>query len=415
MESPFLIGVLGLLFLAGLALEAVGRRIHVPRVTLMILLGALVGPPVLDLLPLGFTSAHDVLTPTALTMVAFLLGGTLEPKALREHGREILTISVVVVVIGVAVVAGGLVVAGQPIAIALLLGGIAAATDPAAVQDVVREARARGPFVDRLLGIVAIDDAWGLIVFSLFLTVASTLVGTADAPSALIDGLRESGGAIALGLGLGWPAAMLTGRIKPGEPTLLEALGLIFLLAGIAISLEVSYLLAGMVCGATVANVARHHRRPFHEIERIEWPFLLLFFVQAGASLDTSVLLDAWAVCAAFIVLRAASRLGGGWIGGRLAGLSGRASAQTGLALMPQAGVAIGMALAGAKALPQYGAELVSVAVASTIFFEIIGPFLTQFTLRRASGVLPEDAVLPHHQPAPGSAGRSASASADRT
>lgn len=396
MDSPLLLLVLGLLFLVGLALEAIGRKVHVPRVTLMILLGTIVGPPVLDLLPPAFTDTDELLAPAALTMVAFLLGGTLERDALREHGREILIVSLVVVVVGVIAVSGGLVLAGQPAALALLLGGIAAATDPAAVQDVVREARARGPFVDRLLGIVAIDDAWGLVVFSICLTAVTALSGAADPQAALIEGLWESGGAVALGLGIGLPAAMLTGRIKPGEPTLLEALGLILLLAGLAISLDVSYLLAGMVCGATVANLGLHHERPFHEIERIEWPFLLLFFVLAGASFDATALLDAGWVCVGFIVLRAAARVIGGWLGGGMAGLAPRTSLLTGLGLMPQAGVAIGMALAGAEALPHLGAELISVAVASTIAFEVAGPFLTQLALRRA----------PAPPPSPGDVGR---------
>jgi Kef-type K+ transport system membrane component KefB len=373
--------VFGALFLIGLALEAIGRKVHVPRVTLMILLGVVAGPSILDLLPIGIVAANDVVAPTALTMVAFLLGGTLERDALSAHGREILTVSLVVVAAAVAAVAGGLVLWGAPVALALLLGGIAAATDPAAVQDIVREARARGPFVERLLGIVAIDDAWGLIAFSLVLTFASALLGADEAGAAILAGLWESGGAVVVGLAVGAPAAFLTGRVSPGEPTLIEALGIILLVAGLSISLEVSYLLAGMVCGATIANLASHHDRPFHEIERIEWPFLLLFFVLAGASFDAGALADAGLLCVAFIAIRASSRVVGGWIGGRLAGLPTRTSAFTGLALMPQAGVAIGMALAAAETLPHLAAPLLSVTVASTIVFELAGPFLTQWAM----------------------------------
>ena len=214
MEQPALFVALGSVFLAGLALEAVVRRMHVPRVTLLILLGAMVGPPGLDLLPSEVVATNHVLVPTALTMVAFLLGGTLKRQGLAEHGREILVISASVVIVGAAVVAGGLMLMGETLGFALLLGAIATATAPAAVQDVVRETGARGPFVDRLLGIVAIDDAWGLLVFSAALTAVAASAGTEGAGTALLSGLWESGGAIGLGLLIGLPAAVLTGRLK---------------------------------------------------------------------------------------------------------------------------------------------------------------------------------------------------------
>jgi Kef-type K+ transport system membrane component KefB len=276
MQDAILLIGFGVLFLAGLALDSVGRHIHVPRVTLLILLGAVVGPPVLDWLPRGMVEADDVVAPTALTMVAFLLGGALHRRKLAAHGREILMISITVVAVSVIVVAGGLMLAGVSAAFAFLLGGISAATAPAATLDVIRQSGKTGRFVDNLRGIVAIDDAWGLIVFSLVLTVAGVLAGNGHS-NALADGIIEAGGSILLGLAIGLPGAFLTGRIKPGEPTLIEALGLVFLCAGLALWFELSFLLAGMTAGVTIVNLARHHDRPFHEIERIEWPFVLVF------------------------------------------------------------------------------------------------------------------------------------------
>jgi Kef-type K+ transport system membrane component KefB len=387
METAALLIALGILFLAGLALDAIGRRVHVPRVTLLILLGALVGPPTLDILPTDVVEIDHILAPTALTMVAFLIGGTLERSALVRHGRVILIVSATVVILGAAVVAGGLVAFGQPLGFALLLGAIATATAPAAVQDVVRQSGARGPFAQRLLGIVAIDDAWGLLVFSAALTAAAAIAGEGDALAAMARGVWESGGAIVLGLAIGLPGAYLTGRIKPGEPTLIEALGIVFLTAGLAQALEVSYLLAGIVCGCTIVNLARHHEQPFHEIERIEWPFLLVFFVLAGASFETGLLIEAGAVCLLYIALRAGARIVGGLAGGHLAGLPPRESTLMGLALMPQAGVAIGMALVAADRMPEIGGQILTITVASTIAFEIFGPLLTQYALEQTEAV----------------------------
>jgi len=339
---------------------------------------------VLDLLPHSFNESNEFYAPTALTMVAFLLGGTLNPSTLKAHGREIMIISLTLVAVSVAVVSAGLWLIGLPVAIAVLLGGLSAATDPAATHDVITQTGARGRFAGNLLGIVAIDDAWGLLAFSGALTIAGMLMDQ-EAMVAMLHGAREVGGAIALGLAIGLPAAALTGRIKPGEPTLIEALGLVFLCSGGALYFGFSFLLTGMVCGATIVNLARHHERPFNEIERIEWPFMLLFFVMAGASLETANLAGIAYMCAAYCVLRALARLLGGWIGGRLAGLPPTESRLTGLGLMPQAGVAIGMALVASERFPTMAEDLLAVAVASTIAFEIIGPFLTQIALHRAA------------------------------
>ncbi|MEM6740220.1 MAG: cation:proton antiporter [Pseudomonadota bacterium] len=383
MDPPRLIIVLGFLFIAALVLDALGRRVHVPRVTLLILLGALFGPPALNLLPDAFSEADETFTAVALTMVAFLLGGSLERSTLAAHGREILLISLAVVLASLIVVAGVLAAFGVPLVAALALAGISAATDPAATRDVIRQAGRAGRFETNLLGIVAIDDAWGLIAFTVVLTLAGVLAGQ-DTSSALLHGLWEMGGGALLGLVVGLPAAYLTGRLKPGEPSLLEALAIVLICAGAALVFEVSYLLAGMVSGVLVVNLAKHHDYPFHEIERIEWPFVLVFFVIAGASLEVAYLSEIGFIGVLYVLARMAARLIGGWGGARLAGLSGREGVLTGMALTPQAGVAIGMALLASARFPEYAAEIMAITIASTIVFEVVGPVLAQVALARS-------------------------------
>lgn len=382
MRPEILLIAIGVLFLAGLALDSIGRRAHVPRVTLLILLGAVIGPPGFDLLPAAIAGTDGLLAPVALTMVAFLLGGGLHRKALKAHGREILVTSFVVVFTSVIIVAIGLVLFGEAVGIALLLGGISAATAPAATQDVIKQARATGRFATNLLGIVAVDDGWGLLVFSVILTFVGYKYGNGS-NNALLHGMQEMGGSVVLGLVLGIPAAYLTGRIRPGEPTLIEALGIVFLCTGLALYFELSFLLSGMVCGVTIANFARHHNRPFHEIERIEWPFVLLFFVMAGASLHIGNFAVIAPVTAAYVCFRFVSRIAGGWVGGKLAGLPEQESRLIGLALMPQAGVAIGMALVAVDRFPELGQSVLAITIASTIIFEIFGPLCTLFALSR--------------------------------
>ncbi len=386
-DEGLILAAIGILFLGGLALDAFGRIVHVPRVTLVMLLGAFLGPPVLDILPTALSNGNGLYTDFALTMVAFLLGSALSRDALRDHGREIMFLSITVVLATATVVTIALMVIGLPTAVALLMGGIAAATAPTATLDVIKQVGREGRFASNLMGIVAIDDAWGLLLFSVLLSIATFLSGSSGAGGGtVLSALFEAGGGLILGAVLGIPAAMLTGRLKPGEPSLIEALGVVFLCCGLSVYLGVSTLLTGMMCGAVIANMANHHERPFHEIERIEWPFLLLFFVMAGASLDVGALSAVGVAGAVFVVSRFVGRLLGGWSGALLAGLPAREGTFMGLALMPQAGVAIGMALVAGEHLPHHRDLIVTLTLATTIIFEIIGPFMTQYALKQMPG-----------------------------
>lgn len=382
METHHTFLILGGLLLVGLATDELGRRTRLPRVTLMILFGIAAGPSGLDLLPPELQGWYDFLASAALTMVAFLIGGRLSADLFRDHGRVILTVSAMAVLLTALLVGGGLLLFGVPLIIALLLAGIATATAPAASQDVVRQNRARGPFTDTLLGIVAIDDAWGLILFSLLLVIAKAIVG--DGGAAILQlGLWEIGGALAIGTMIGLPAAYLTGRLQPGEPMQAEALGVVFLCAGLAIWLEVSYLLAGVCAGMWVVNLARHHDYAFHEIEQIEWPFLVLFFVLAGASLNLGSLSDIGLLGVAYLLLRSAGRVLGGWLGARIADAPVSHQRWIGFALIPQAGVAIGMALVAAQHFPDLAEILLVTTVGTTVIFELFGPVLTQVALKK--------------------------------
>ena len=308
-DQPLTLVVLGGLFLAGLAADEVGRRTRLPRVTLLLGCGVLAGGAGFDLIPQAVTGFYGLLSTVALTMVAFLLGGSLTRDNLVEHGRAILSISVMVVIATLVAVSVGLWLVGVPIELALLLAAVATATDPAAVADSIKQARARGGFVDTLRGVVAIDDAWGVIVFALAVVAARALGDGSMELVALREAGWELGGAVALGLLIGWPAAMLTGRVRRGEPLRIEALGVVFVTAGLAKWADVSFLLCGMVVGMVIVNRASHHERAFHEIEGIQWPFLVLFFILAGATLESQALMQVGWLGAGYVILRVSA----GW------------------------------------------------------------------------------------------------------
>jgi Kef-type K+ transport system membrane component KefB len=378
---------LGGLFLAGLVADDVGRRTRLPRVTLLLLIGIAAGPVGFGLIPDGSEPWFEIASTAALAMVAFVLGNALTYAKLAEHGREILIVTAVLGAATLGIMAAGLTALGLAPGLAILLAAIATATDPAATTDAIAQIRAKGPFVDRITGIVAVDDAFGLIVFSLamvFVGGMATATGASDhAP--LVDAAFDMGGALAVGLLTGLPSAYLTGRLSPGEPLQTEALGVVFLTAGLASWLGVSVLLSGIVAGTVVANLARHHSRAFHEIENVEWPFMLMFFLFAGATLEVHRLAELGVIGLGYVVLRIAARVIGGWLGARLARLPRAERHWIGPALLPQAGVAVGMALVAGEAFPEWRDTIVTLTVATTVIFELIGPPVTMMAVNRTN------------------------------
>ncbi len=373
---------LGGVFLAGLVTDLVGRRTALPRVSLLILVGVALGPAGLDLLPDFGSAWYPLIADMALVMVGFLIGGHLTLDTLRRHGRVVLVISSAVTVVTFVVVLGGLGLLGLPLAAVVLLAAIATATDPIATADVVRQLKADGPRTRSLLGIVAIDDAWGLIAFTLAMLVAGQVAAELG-PSAVVAAVAwEIGGALFLGLLLGLPMAKLSGRLSPGEPTQAEALGIVFMGGGLALWLEVSFLLTAVVLGAVVANMARHHNRPFNAIEGIEWPFMILFFTLSGASLRPEALEPAGIAIAAFLLLRLLGRYLGGLLGAWLAAPEPDGSRSLGLAMLPQAGVAMGMALIAAQSFPEHADQILPVVITAIVVFEIVGPVVTRAVIR---------------------------------
>lgn len=331
-----------------------------------------------------FSERFEVIATIALLMVGFLLGGRLTIDSLRKSMGKILWISISEALVTTLFVSLGLTWFGVPKEISVLLGCIASATAPAAILDVVMESHYRGPFRDLLLSVVALDDAWALVLFGVGVAVVSSMSGSSADGSSILKAVKDIGGAVILGLLIGFPAAFLTGRLKTGQPMLSEALGLVFLCGGLAIRLGVSFLIASMVLGIIVANFAKHHEYPFHAIEGIEWPFMVIFFVLAGASLELKVVGDIGWVGIVYILCRAGGKLLGARIGSQCSKADHKTKRWMGVALLPQAGVAIGMALVASNYFPEYRQILLSVVISSTIFFEVIGPVFTRMALRRA-------------------------------
>ncbi|MDM7861257.1 cation:proton antiporter [Alteromonas sp. ASW11-36] len=381
-QASLFIAVGGLL-LFSLLVNTIGQRTALPRVTLLLLLGVAVGEQGLNILPDSLSTRFDIIADVALLMVGFLMGGKLTIKELRSNGRHVLWISLCGAIVTAIVVTLVCVLIGVSPVVALLLGAIASATAPAAIYDVIQESHFAGPYTETLLAIVATDDAWALLLFGLCIAVSSLLNGHA-ADASVYRVMWDIGGAIFLGLAIGLPASYLTGRIKRGQPSLIEAMGCVLLCGGLAQYLEVSFLISAMIMGACITNLARHHDYPFHAIEDIEWPFMVLFFVLAGASIQLDGLASVGLLGLVYILARTAGK----WLGAYVGAVISQAPLVTrhwlGIALLPQAGVGIGLALAASKYFPEHQHTLLTIIVSTTVFFELAGPILTKLSLSRA-------------------------------
>nr|NIP39268.1 sodium:proton exchanger [Candidatus Dadabacteria bacterium]NIS09396.1 sodium:proton exchanger [Candidatus Dadabacteria bacterium]NIY22636.1 sodium:proton exchanger [Candidatus Dadabacteria bacterium] len=173
--------ILGILLLAGYGAHVAGRKVNIPRVTLLLLIGLISGPYFLHVLPVNVTEWFPQIAHMALAMVGFLLGERFYGKDLQTTGSVILWVSISQTLITAVVVFGLILMAGAGVIMALLLAAVCSATDPAATYDVVNEKKANGPLTKALLGVVALDDAWGIILFSFILVLVELVLGTADA------------------------------------------------------------------------------------------------------------------------------------------------------------------------------------------------------------------------------------------
>ena len=381
-STQFLITIGGILLFAIVA-DLIGKHTFLPRVTLILIFGIIIGKDVLDLIPTVVTNQFELLADIALLMVGFLIGGKLTRKSIQDTVSKTLWISSSAVLFTVTTVSLSLFLFGVDLQLAILLGCIATATAPAATIDVITESNYKSPFASLLISIVAIDDALGLIIFSIGIALVGSVNGSEISIYPIVGAIREIGGAILLGVIIGLPAAFLTGRLKPGQPILVEALALVFLCGGLAIWMDLSFLIASIVMGCVIVNFAKHHDYPFHAIEGIEWIFLVIFFTLAGASLSLELLTSIGVIGITYIIARIFGKILGGFLGAKISKADKATQNWIGPALLPQAGVAVGMALVASSKFPQYQQLLLSVIISTTIFFEIIGPIVTRFALNQ--------------------------------
>ena len=286
---------LAIVFILSFFLSRLTKKLKIPTITAYVLLGILLSPNLLNLIAEDFLASADFFSNIVLGMIAFSLGESFSVRTMRRVGRAVTSISISACLLPWALVSLAIwMLFNQPFYVALIFGAIAAATAPAAVVSITQEYRSKGEFTDTLLGVVAIDDAWALIIFGFSLSIAkSFLGGNGNAIGVLKDTLGvfvEIGGSFVLGWLVTIAFNKLSGFINTTKDRVIYTLGFLFLTIGLAILFHFSVLLSCMFFGAMLINTNKLSFEFFNSLRDIDTPLYLIFFVLAGASLKTSVL-----------------------------------------------------------------------------------------------------------------------------
>jgi Kef-type K+ transport system membrane component KefB len=377
--------VVGLFLMFGGRAYAIARYLRLPRVTLLVISGIIIGPSGFNVVPDEIVALFPIMSYIALSMIAFRLGETFVNFDLLKSGPRIFTISLGKTIVAATLVFTVAYLIQDDIVLALLLAGLAPASAPAATLDVISETNSKGALTDTIIRVLAVDNVLGITLFSILFVVGEIIAGAGDPTAEVISGAWEIGGAFVLGLAIGWPMARLAGGLKKGKPSLLEITGFLLLCAGLAYQLQVSYLLACIVLGATVAkNRAQPKKNIFLTIEEVSEPFLVIFFLLAGCELDLSALQSLGLIGILYVVARCVGFVIGGTIAARLVNAEPVVQENIGWSLFPQAGVALGLAVLTLDEFPGLGQFLVSIIVSTTVVFELFGPTVTQWRLFKA-------------------------------
>ena len=404
---------LSVAILAGLLMTRVFKPLRLPSVTAYLVAGILVGPYCLGRLGLdglGFVtmdavSKLSIISDVALGFIAFSIGNEFRLSSLRKTGRQATVIGIVqavaatllvdIVLIVFSILFPGLISIDQ----AIVLGAIAAATAPAATLMVVRQYKAKGELVDLLLPIVALDDAVGLVVFSISFGIADAMhSGAVDMISILVNPLLEIVLSLGLGALMGVVLTWLEKLFNSNTNRLNMTISFVFLTAALAmqefeigpVKIGFSSLLVCMMLGTVFCNLCPLSEEIMAKADRWTSPLFAAFFVISGAELELSVFADKMIVLIGlvYIVTRSLGKYLGAHYSAKLMKCSPAICKYLGITLLPQAGVALGMCVT-AKELGPEGGLIRNITLFSILVYELVGPMLTKMALMDAGEIQP--------------------------
>lgn len=404
---------LSIALLAGLLLSRLAKKVQLPAVTAYLIAGILIGPFVLGSLGtqgIGITATQiegfGIISDLALGFIAFAIGNEFRLSQLKKIGKQATIIGIfqalftTVVVDAVLIGIHCIMPDKLSLPAAIVLASVATATAPAATLMVVKQYKAKGPVTDVLLPVVALDDAVGLVVFAISFGVAKSIgIGNVDILSVVLEPLLE----VVLSLGLGFIMGLLfticekyfhsrSNRMAVSVAFVMMTVAISFLKFQIGIvHIMFSSLLACMMLGSVFCNICKVSEELMERVDRWTTPVLILFFVISGAELELSVFADVAVVVIGiiYVIARSIGKYFGAGISARMTKCDPNIIKYLGITLLPQAGVALGMAIKAIELGPD-GAIVRNITLFAVLIYEIVGPFLTKIALTKAGDIKEE-------------------------
>jgi len=383
-------------FLGGLAFE----KLKLPKISGYIIVGVLLSPSLLNIIPKETTGGLDIITEIALGVIAYLIGASLKIKSLHNLGKSIVWIIIFQSVGACFLVTVALSLTGHLVIpsgtfwqsyfpMAFIIGAVSCATAPAATMAIVSEYKAKGPLSTTLLAVVALDDAIAVMAFAVALGISQPLANGTDGISfyqTLGVPFLHIVESIAIGAAFAFALIYISKLAKARELLLAVVFGMVMLCAGFSSYFGLSSILANMVMGFILVNKVRR-KEVFGVLKDVEAALYAVFFVLAGLHFDFNAL-KATGILAVLIVLtRCLGKYAGTWIGAKISGAPDTVRKYLGLALLPKAGVTIGLILLASLEFPSFGDVMLSAVLASTIINELIAPPLVKYAISKAGEI----------------------------
>lgn len=386
--------VLSIILFSGFIMTRLTNTLNMPKVSGYILSGILIGPCCLDFIPHDMIDSMGFISDIALAFIAFGVGKFFKKEVIMKTGKKI-----IVITFSEALLAGILVTLILKVlfrldwGFALILGAIATATAPASTMMTINQYKAKGEFVNTLLQIVALDDVVCLLAFSI---VSAIINGSASGRLSVNDivvPVMYNFVVIGLGVFCGYFLSRLLIPARSRDNRLILAIAMLLGLSGLCATVDISPLLSCMVFGAVYINLTRD-KKLFRQINNFTPPVMSVFFIVSGMNLDLKALTTVGAVGVAYFVIRIAGKYLGTYLSCRFMGTSREIRNYMGLALIPQAGVAIGLAFLGQRVLPpETGSLMLTIILSSSVLYEMVGPISAKAALF-LSGSIPHKNLL---------------------
>ncbi len=396
--------MLAIALFAGLLSTRLMKLVKLPNITGYLIIGLLIGPHCINIVGEEEVASLSLLIEIALGFIAFSIGSEFKIESLKKIGKNVFFITFIQAFLALVFVDISLIILGliqgtlqENLPLVLVLGAIATATAPAATLMVVKQYKARGKLTDTLLLVVALDDAFGLILFAVSLAIAKVFANgeVITFTSIALMPLLEIAVSLGIGAVLGLILSLATRFFQSRANRLIWMITVVFTGVGLSqiLPISVSPLLLCMMIGAVFCNTRNDSLIILDGMERWTPPLFMLFFIISSAELDLTVIPAVGVVGIIYLIARSAGKYFGAYLGSSIVKEEKSIRNYLGLALLPQAGVAIGMAKISSEALPQYSSQILAIVLCATLFYELVGPVVTKFALKKSGDIPPEAPV----------------------